>query len=420
MDLQKTSLSAPSLNWALVFVLASSLLTSILGYHSYQSNAELEYIHNLHKGIQAHQGKILLYDEILTSSAFLAASTGSAKWIDRYNDFEKKLSKEIADLLAIEAHRSIVTTSSANDALVALERKALELSSSGASAAAIQILLSPTYAEEKRKYLDGMNQLLDEVERNASTVWAHHKIVTARLNWGLFAFLMISIFGWTYLIFALASLNKRLRLFNTKILTIQENERSRIAREIHDDLGQQLSALKIWLSKSNIKEALGILEMTQESVRMLAQTLHPSLLNNLGLVAALKWNLKQAAQSSTFKWELIEAAEKSLEETSAETNTQFYRISQEAIHNIQKHSSAKNVRVAIEETPAFLKMKIVDDGIGLKGQKEGLGFLSMNERAQMIGASIKFQSPLDRETKSAFELPSESVGTMIEVELRRQ
>jgi|GEM_PF-6608367 len=419
MEIQNTRLSALSLNWVLVFVLASSLLTSVLGYHSYQSNTELEYIHNLHKSIQTHQGKILLYDEILTSSAFLAASTGSKKWIERYTVFEEKLSKEISELLAKEAHRSIISTSSANDALVALEKKSLALSSSGASTAAIQILLSPTYEEEKRRYSEGMIQLLAEVEKNASAVWAHHKLVTARLNWGLFAFLMISVFGWTYLIIALASLNKRLRSFNTKILTIQENERSRIAREIHDDLGQQLSAIKIWLSKSNTKEALGILEMTQETVRMLAQTLHPSLLSNMGLVAALKWNLKQTAQTGAFKWELIEAADEALQETSAETNTQLYRISQEAIHNVQKHAAAKHVKVSIEESAATLRIKIVDDGVGLKGQQQGLGFLSMNERAQMIGASIKIQSPLDKETKRSLALASESVGTMIEVELRR-
>lgn len=192
-----------------------------------------------------------------------------------------------------------------------------------------------------------------------------------------------------------------------KLFIAQENERQRIARDLHDELGQQLTALRLQLAnalrickdekiRTEINNIQSIAKQIDNGVDFLAWELRPAVLDDLGLTAAFEKFIKEVANYSGVKIELLPTSLKGIR-FPPEIETNLYRILQEALNNINKHSKAKNAEILLERRGDILLLIISDNGIGfnpktIKTENKGIGLLGMKERATLIGGKIEIES----------------------------
>jgi len=204
-----------------------------------------------------------------------------------------------------------------------------------------------------------------------------------------------------------------LRLLSSQLLTVQEDERKRIARELHDSIGQSLGAIKFGLENTlrkmedgtaeNCVEFLkGLIPITQtavEEVRKIGMDLRPSTLDDLGILATIAWFCRefQSIYSGVRIEKRIEVQE---EDVPYPLKTTIYRILQEALNNVAKHSQANLVSVALRKTDSGIELTVQDDGVGFDEKEEsrtgstrrGLGLASMRERTELSGGSFFLDS----------------------------
>jgi two-component system sensor histidine kinase UhpB len=203
---------------------------------------------------------------------------------------------------------------------------------------------------------------------------------------------------------------QKLRLLTTQILTAQEDERKRISRELHDELGQSLTVLKLGLRGVNrclseppeIKEELeniaNYLDETIEKVRRLSRALSPAILEDLGLVPALKYLMDEFSPHYTINHDF--AIEDLDHLFPKEAQIIIFRIFQESLTNIAKHAHAKKVHLAIRQADGEVLFEVEDDGQGFEvgtilsrsAMNKGLGVAALYERAKMLGGSLQIQS----------------------------
>ncbi len=201
-----------------------------------------------------------------------------------------------------------------------------------------------------------------------------------------------------------------------KVITAQEEERRRISRELHDETGQSLTSLMVGLKvasesdapQSHLIELRAIAAQTLTGVRDLARELRPSLLDDLGLVAALerylagygaKYNLDTDFQATGFG---------DGRRLTPETEVTLYRIIQEALTNVRKHARAKCVRVRFEANDQQVLVAVEDDGCGFdvaQPRREHFGLQTMRERAESVGGTFEVNSERGRGTRIRVRLP---------------
>lgn len=214
------------------------------------------------------------------------------------------------------------------------------------------------------------------------------------------------------------------------VLSAQEAEKARISREIHDDVGQNLSAAKLWLARiqdgiapekrgiyGEIKE---IIESTNDSLRRISLALHPSLLNNLGLEASIRWKLESAAKASRFEGLYVNEDAVPLDRLPLNAQIHVFRFVQEAIQNIQKHAGAAHVVVRACAERDRLVVSVADDGQGLRGNRKGIGFHSMDERAKALDGRVRVESPLSERVRSESGFDAERPGTSVQLEFAKR
>lgn len=204
------------------------------------------------------------------------------------------------------------------------------------------------------------------------------------------------------------------------IQNIREEERSHIAREIHDELGQQLTVLKMdvsWLNKkvghsdemvaNKLKSLAEMLDGTVKTVRRISSELRPSLLDDLGLVAAIDWYLKEFSRRSGIGT-IFEEPELELD-IPDKFKTGLYRIFQESLTNVARHSGASSVKVVLEEKDNYLVLSISDNGHGFDPEKSKskrtLGILGMRERSMMMGGIYEINSQPGKGTMITVSVP---------------
>lgn len=190
-----------------------------------------------------------------------------------------------------------------------------------------------------------------------------------------------------------------IRKLTGHLQNVREEERLHISREIHDELGQLLTVLKMdisWLNKKiepdntiakeKITEVLDVIDTTVKTVRRIASELRPSLLDDLGLPAAMEWHMEEFERRSGISKELyIPETEIRLPNT---LKIGIFRIFQESLTNVARHSEATRVAVSLVEKEKQLILTITDNGKGFeekRGIKKTLGLLGMKERSQMMG-----------------------------------
>jgi signal transduction histidine kinase len=214
-----------------------------------------------------------------------------------------------------------------------------------------------------------------------------------------------------------------LQQLSAKLITAQEEERRSIARELHDEVGQVLTAIKVELavvqravdsvggSPHLLDDARSITEGALSTVRDLSHLLHPALLDDLGLPAAIEWYLRGFGKRYGVRVEVIHD---SMEERfTPEIEAAAYRIIQEALTNVAKHASATSCRVYLQRLPNTILMTIEDDGAGFDaatvervGERRGLGLISIRERVAQLRGTMRLESGPGRGTRLTVELPA--------------
>jgi PAS domain S-box-containing protein len=213
---------------------------------------------------------------------------------------------------------------------------------------------------------------------------------------------------------------QEIRQLTDYIQNIREEERSHMAREIHDELGQQLTVLKMdvsWLNKrighsddpirQKLKSLTEMLDGTVKTVRRISAELRPSLLDDLGLIAAIDWHLKEFEKRSGVETEFEEP---SLDLAVPDTvKTGLYRIFQESLTNVARHADSHKVKVSLHQDNQHLVLSIADDGIGFEKQttkdKRTWGILGMKERTEMMGGTYEISSQPGKGTVVIVSVP---------------
>ena len=216
------------------------------------------------------------------------------------------------------------------------------------------------------------------------------------------------------------STSKQLRQLSTHLQNIREEERTHIAREIHDELGQSLTALKMdasWIKKKSDKKdefiqeklngMISLINETVHTVRRISSELRPSILDDLGLIAALEWQSHEFEKRTSIKCSFKSGFnELSLNKGSS---VGIFRVFQEALTNIARHAKASEVESEIEKNDKHIFLKIKDNGIGFKMNQSKnfstLGLVGMRERAIMLGGQLTIESNIDNGTEITLEIP---------------
>jgi signal transduction histidine kinase len=212
---------------------------------------------------------------------------------------------------------------------------------------------------------------------------------------------------------ALRQTNERLQELSRRLFQVQEDERRHLARELHDQMGQALTAAKLNLQAAQrleergliarkLDDGIAVLETLLQQARQISLDLRPPLLDDLGLVPALRWYLDQQAQRAGLRIEFF--ADPALERMSPEIETACFRVAQEALTNVVRHARAQTVSVELHRTPEALHLVVRDDGIGfdvMRAEQQGvsLGLLGMRERVTLLGGEMDCQSAPGRGTE---------------------
>ena len=218
------------------------------------------------------------------------------------------------------------------------------------------------------------------------------------------------------------TMEENLRLLSNKVITAQEEERKHISRELHDEIGQTLTAINVSLamlkkhtgpdrnSRRKLGEAQRLLNQSLENVHRFARELRPDVLDNLGAYAALRSYLKNFSQWTGIKTELSSTAD--FAPLDSQQSTVLYRVAQESLTNVYKHARASRVKIAFSRRPDGLMMEIKDNGRSLRAQKRllnkgihRLGLLGMEERVRLVRGEFSVESKPGHGTTVRVRLP---------------
>lgn len=212
----------------------------------------------------------------------------------------------------------------------------------------------------------------------------------------------------------------RLRDLSAQLITAQEQERRHIARELHDDTGQSLTVIRMHLmdmlrgaegAGSRIPECVAIVDAAIAQIRGMALNLRPTMLDDLGLVAALEWALDQ--QGRPAGWETALEADDDFSEVPPEIQTACFRIGQEALTNAARHAGATEVSLELRMVRGELELTVQDNGGGFDlarysspaERKRHFGLISMGERASLVGGRLDIDTAPGRGTRVRAVLP---------------
>jgi signal transduction histidine kinase len=214
--------------------------------------------------------------------------------------------------------------------------------------------------------------------------------------------------------------SEELRLLNAYLQNLREEERTRIAHEIHDELGQSLTALKIevsWLAKklgsrdkimkNKLTDIEAITESTIHSVRKIAYELRPGVLDDIGLQAALELQVEDFRKHTGIECDIT--VDKEIDRLEHQLSTAVFRIIQEALTNVARHSEATQVSGFVHLSNGHVSAQVMDNGVGFSekdvSRKVHLGIAGMKERARQMGGEVTVEGVPDKGTKVSMQMP---------------
>jgi signal transduction histidine kinase len=214
---------------------------------------------------------------------------------------------------------------------------------------------------------------------------------------------------------------QRLRQLSQQLVSSQEQERKSLSRELHDEIGQLLTALRMELGNvershaasggeadAHLDQAKKLAETTLKTTRDIAMGLRPAMLDLLGLGPALEWQTREYSRRYKTPIQLDVAGD--LRDLPDPHRTYLYRIVQEGLTNCARHAQAKNIRVSLKDANGQLAVTVEDDGVGFDqhgGVSYGLGLLGITERVRELCGKISIQSEPGKGTKLEVMLPRE-------------
>jgi signal transduction histidine kinase len=208
-----------------------------------------------------------------------------------------------------------------------------------------------------------------------------------------------------------------LERLSRRMVAAQEEERRSISRELHDQIGQTLSAVLVdtanlanrispddAVAQRYLESIRTLADSSVNSIRNIALLLRPSMLDDLGLIPALEWQAREVSRRSGIK---VKVTDENVPESLPDTvRTGIYRIVQEALHNIARHSGAKNAKITVSLEHDAICLAVEDDGTGFDPKRtRGLGLIGMEERVKQLGGRMEIQSNPGGGTRLRVTLP---------------
>jgi signal transduction histidine kinase len=231
-----------------------------------------------------------------------------------------------------------------------------------------------------------------------------------------------SMIRWNRRLFArMAELSERRSELAQKLIATQESTLRYISRELHDEFGQILTAMGSMLGRAgthapegsslraDLQEVRQIAQDTLDRVRSLSQALHPVMLDEAGLETTLDWYIPTVERQTGIAISYEKQGARFAVDGSAAV--QIYRVLQEALNNVARHSGAKQAWVRLQFLPSTLELEVEDHGVGFSGRpaKQGIGLVAMRERSELMGGKIVFSTPAAGGTLLHLTVPREKV-----------
>ncbi len=222
---------------------------------------------------------------------------------------------------------------------------------------------------------------------------------------------------------ALREREMRIAELSGHLMHAQEEERKRISRELHDETGQGLMVIRLYLGmletsvstrtgKAKIRETLDVVDRTIEGIRRIIARLSPLVLQELGLIAAVRKEAKDLTKSAGVKAKVSVSSE--FGRLPAAVEAAFYRVVQEALHNVAKHANATTVNIEMRREGDQVRLSIDDDGVGIgaspPSSRQTFGMAGMRERIGNIGGKVKVSSARGKGTRIEVNAPVSSNG----------
>jgi signal transduction histidine kinase len=221
---------------------------------------------------------------------------------------------------------------------------------------------------------------------------------------------------------ALREREARIAELSGHLLRVQEEERKRISRELHDETGQALMVVRLYLGmleeavqnrspRQKIKETLEVVDRTIEGLRRIIGKLSPLVLQELGLVAAIRKESKDLAKNCGLKVRVV--VPENVGRLDSEKEIALYRIVQEALHNVAKHAYAHSVSIQMWRENGSVKLRVEDDGVGIQSRSSNsrghsFGLAGIKERVHSMGGEVRIESTRGKGTRLEVRVPASS------------
>jgi len=352
--------------------------------------------HEAQHVIGASTAHVLLLDP---ETGVLQGAAATAPWAKRIHRLRIRVNDSIAET-AIRAHKTVVVEDARKDPRVSkrmvnhFRTRALMLVPLFAAGRTLGVL-SLVDTERPRRFGRETIRQVETLANHAAVAIDH-----ARLHEEL------------------RSRERELRTLSGRITDAHESERRRISRELHDVIGQGLAAIGLELAAAEktgiggafdpdrVNSARKLLRETAQAARRLSAELHPGILDDLGLVPALRWYCGEFARRSSLKIDLEAGA---LPEIAAPAAAVLYRAVQEGLSNVLRHAGATRAIVALRRDGTAIRLELRDDGRGVsrpgKRRRPGVGLLAIRERAAALGGVTKLEPSAERGAQLVVELP---------------
>ncbi len=223
---------------------------------------------------------------------------------------------------------------------------------------------------------------------------------------------------------ALREREARIAELSAHLLRVQEQERKRISRELHDETGQALMVIRLYLgmlesaltgrsARHKVRETVGVVDRTIEGLRRIIGRLAPLMLQELGLVAAIRKEAKDLSKSAGIKARVT--IDEKVGRLAADVEAAVYRVVQEALHNVAQHSQARSVSIQVTREGQMVCIVVEDDGIGfnknaVNRERRTFGLEGIRERISMLGGRVQIASSKGKGTRLEVCVPAERGG----------
>ncbi len=332
--------------------------------------------------------------------------------VDRRPEQEQYLESSVAQFWDA-ADRTFLLAGGANPAEARTQiRISLRARQEALSTAVSRLLVQNNESEEQAALRIG--QIYDGVQRQ----------VYVFLSATLCAILLTSLalMRWNRLLFArLGTLSEQRSELAQKLISTQESTLRHISRELHDEFGQILTAVGAMLTRAGnqapekselraeLREVCEITQSTLDKVRSLSQALHPVMLEETGLESTLEWYLPVVERQAGIRVLYEKSGERFA--VNGDAAIHAYRILQEALNNMARHSGAGEARVRVRFLATALQLEVEDHGRGFeaRGARQGIGLVAMRERAELMGGTVEFLQP-----------PAGGSGTLVRLTVPRE